>query len=157
MKSDEIIAGYLGGKSVIDLAKEYNLSRERIYQYLRQVSGFKQISEKKRLEEIQKRTQSHLHLLPEIARRKALGKSISVIAREMGISFPMMKRIIKGTELDISKKSKAKRNKAIKKDYKRGMSQIKLSKKYNLCQSAISAILIKQFHGQLPKRRKNRG
>ena len=153
-KSEEIIAKYNSGVSVINLAKEYNLTRERIYQYLRQVPDFKSLSKKKRLERVKSRMESFSHLTPQIEQGLREKKSLTLIAKELGISYLTAKNLIKGTPMDTSKKAKAKRNEAINKAYVRGLSQVKIAKKFNLCQSAISAILLKTNNGQLPKRPK---
>ncbi len=40
LKKSEIISRYMFGDTVIQLSKEYGLSRERIYQYLRDVKDW---------------------------------------------------------------------------------------------------------------------
>lgn len=156
-KSDEIIAKYNSGVSVINLAKEYNLTRERIYQYLRKAPNFKGISSQKREEKVKKRLAGYSHLLPAIFEMREQGLGTTTIASKLGITYNTTRTLLKGTQWDNSKKVKALRNRSINRAYLNGMSQVKIAKKFGMCQSSISAILLKTNNGQLPKRPRNRG
>lgn len=151
-KQNEIVAGYYDGKSVIDLAKEYNLSRERIYQYLRQAEGWEHIVKEQR--EIRKKAKllSYAHLLPKSLELREQGMSVGRIAKELGTTHRVISWLIKGTPLDNSKKARARRDKKINRDYIHGMSQVELARKYNLYQTRISAILHNTNNGKLPQR-----
>lgn len=156
-KADEIIAGYIGGKTVIEIAKEQGLSRERIYQYLRKLPDFKQTSVKKRAEVKAERLSRYDPILPEIIQMRKDGIGVEKISKTFGITFRTVSQLLEGTPYTNTHLSKVRRNKKIAKGYASGISQVNLAQKYDLCQSAISAILIKQFNGKLPKRPTTRG
>ena len=155
-KKEEIIAKYESGESVINLAKEYNLTRERIYQYLRQVPDFKKLSKEKRLQKVSQRLEGYKHLLPQIFELREQGVGNPRIAKQLGVTYATIQKLTEGTPYDNSKKAQAKRNRAINKDYLSGLSQVKIAKKFGMSQSSISIILLKTNNGRLPERPSSR-
>ena len=155
-KKEEIIAKYNSGVSVIELSKEYSLSRERIYQYLRQVPDFKKLSKEKRLKKVEKRLEGYRHLLPQIFALREKGVGNPRIAKQLGVTYVTIQKLTEGTPYDSSKKAQAKRNRAINKAYLSGLSQVKIAKKFGMSQSSISIILLKTNNGRLPERPSSR-
>ncbi len=150
-KKKEIISRYMFGDSVIELAKEYNLSRERIYQYLRNLEDWEEEREvyeqrKKHQLKIQKRK-----LQEEVILRIKLGQSITQIARELHIANKTIHILLTGTKYKIGKKALKQRDKKILREYKSGATQKQLAKKYNTAQTNISRIIVKNRNEKLQK------
>lgn len=148
-KKKEIITRYMYGDSVIQLAKEYNLSRERIYQYLRDLEDW---DEEREVYEQRKKHQLKIQkkrLQEEIILRVKLGQSITQIARELHIANKTIHALLRGTRYKIGKKLIKERDKKILREYKNGATQKQLAQKYNTAQTNISRIIVKNRNEKL--------
>jgi len=150
LKKSEIITRYMFGDSVIQLSKEYGLSRERIYQYLRVLEDW---NEEQRIYEDRKKHQTKIQkqkLLHEIILLIKEGKSITQITRGLHIANKTVYSLLKGTKYKLGHCSNKKRDRNIYKEYKRGLSQVAIAQKYHQSQANISRI-IRKHYGKLSK------
>ena len=150
LKKSEIITRYMFGDSVIQIAKEYNLSRERVYQYLRCLEDW---NEEQRIYEERKKHQLKIQrqgLLREIILRIKQGKNITQITKELHIAPDTVHSLLKNTKYRLGHSSKKIRDKEIYRRYKKGESQIQLAHKFQLSQANISRIIRKE-NEKLPK------
>jgi len=137
----EIKRMYLGGIPVRIISKNFNLSREGVYRYLRDIPNFKEISETlRRAKKLRQINQYHTKL-DEVYRLARGGKHTVEISKMLKIPYTELKKILKGTKYDNTHISKTKRNAKIIKMYKQGVSQQKIAKKFGLAQSTISDVV----------------
>jgi len=139
----EIQENYKEGKSVISISQECGLTRERIYQILREMPNYKDIQTKLQKKRNQSYYTRYSEFVPEIISRRIGGESVSAISKTLGISFRQLKSILKGTQYENSKETRAQRNEEIIKQYKEGKKQKELAREFGLNQRSISAIVIK--------------
>ena len=140
---EQLIQEYLNGKSVIDIAKQYDLSREAVYQHLRKIPNWEKVSESLVKTPREKALEQYGHLIPEIIRLKEEGLSTSVVAKKLDIPFYPLVELLKGTRHDNSKKAREERDKEIYKGYKAGRTQGELAREFGMAQSSISEIIRK--------------
>lgn len=142
-REEEIIGLYKQGMSVINIAKQFQCSREAVYTYLRRLPNFKSVS--KRLYK-KKQRERDLVIRKKIMSGKIFSPqsfSFKAGARHFKTSQQLLHRIVKGTKYDVSQKGKAERDKIIHSLYKEGMTQLELAKLFKLSQARISYILEK--------------
>ena len=142
---EQLIQEFLNGKSVIDIAKQYNLSREAVYQNLRTIPNWERVSESLKKTKKERALEAYGHLMPEIIRLKEEGLSTIVVARKLGIPYPPLAELLKGTRHDNSKEVREARNRRIYKEYQKGMVQRELAQEFGMSQSSISEI-IRRWH-----------
>lgn len=150
LKKSEIISRYMFGDTVIQLSKEYGLSRERIYQYLRDVKDW---DEEKGIYKDRKRHQRKIQdqkLRPLIINDRRQGVKLCEVAKKHHTSTRRIKRILQGTGYEGGKPYLEKRDRKILRMYKRGFTQREVGEKFNTCQNNVSRILRKfKENGQL--------
>jgi len=139
----EIQEKYKEGESVISISQECGLTRERVYQILREMPDYKDIKSKFQRKRNQSYYAKYSEAVPEIISRRIRGESVSSISKALEISFRQLKSILKGTLYENSKETRAQRNEEIIKQYREGKKQEQLARKFGLSQSNISAIVIK--------------
>lgn len=140
-KKSDIISQYILGESVIELSKKYGLSRERIYQYLRELDEWEiekciNVDRKKHQRKIQNEM-----LKMEVMRDLKTGLSIKDISKRRHISSPRLREMLNDTKYRFGLAIKRRRDRKIGKLYKSGLTQKELSQKYNTTQTNISRIL----------------
>lgn len=139
MDNKHIIKLYMSGVPVSEIKDIYSVTREAIYQRLRKAGGWKgrkrhhaDLRSSTRLTELQDHTD-------EIVSGWLSGVSMTDIAKEFKTSRKNISDIIK-REVG-STKRKYKRDMQIVEEYKNGVTQVELSKKYGISQPCISRIV----------------
>ena len=148
-KKSEIIGRYMLGEPVIELATQYGLSRERIYQYLRELQEWEEEQTIYQQRKAHRDSFKKEKLKNEVIRRVKAGQGVTKIASELGIASLTVHKLLKGTRYKTGNKAKAIRDRQIVREHRAGMSQAKLAKKYNLAQTNISRIIIKYADEQV--------
>jgi Mor family transcriptional regulator len=138
---EQLIQEFLNGKSVIDIAEQYNMSREAVYQHLRTIPNWKKVSESLKKTKRERALEKYGHLMQEIIRLKEEGLSTIAVARKLDIPYPPLVELLKGTRHDNSKEAREERNKKIYESYKNGRSQRELAIEFGMSQSSISNIV----------------
>ena len=145
MKRSAFVREYLDGKSVIDIANKYDVSREAVYLYLRKLPDWEKIYKSKRRTKWQRAVDKYNDKIPKIIALREQGYSTLQTSKKLNVPFEATKEILKTTPYDNSKKAREERNEKIYNDYMNGMSQVKLAEKYGMAQSSISNI-VRQWH-----------
>ena len=139
MEKGQILKLYMSGVPVTEIRDIYGVTREAIYQKLRGVEGWRGI--KKHHSNLRASTrltglQDHTD---EIVSGWLAGVSMSDLAKEFKTIRKNISDIIK-REMG-STKRRYKRDLQIVEEYKNGMTQVELSKKYGISQPCISRIV----------------
>ena len=145
MKRSAFVREYLDGKSVIDIANKYDVSREAVYLYLRKLPDWEKIYKSKRRTKWQRAVDKYSDKIPKIIALREQGYSTLQTSKKLNVPFEATKEILKTTPYDNSKKAREERNEKIYNDYMNGTSQVKLAEKYGMAQSSISNI-VRQWH-----------
>jgi DNA-binding CsgD family transcriptional regulator len=148
-KSEEMKELYKEGTRVRHIAQAYDMSTEAVYQHLRKLDGFKDLKKLHRAKLEQRRLSKYDELMPQIIEMRKQDIGAVAIAEKLGISYHTMKKLLKGTKWDNTKKSKMKRNDEMFKLYKEGMTQEELAKKFKCSQANISQTLERHYGDQL--------
>ena len=143
MKRSAFVREYLDGKSVIDIAKKYDVTREAVYLYLRRLPDWEKIYKSKRRTKWQRAVDKYSDKIPKIIALREQGYSTLRTAKELNVPFEATKEILKMTPYDNSKEVRDARNEKIYNEYMNGAHQKKLALKYGMAQSSISAIVHK--------------
>ena len=145
MKRSEFVREYLDGKSVIDIAKKYGVTREAVYLYLRRLPDWEKIYKSKRRTKWQRAVDKYSEKIPKIIKLRKKGYSTIQVSRKLEVPFEAVREILKTTAYDNSKQARDDRNERIYNEYMRGTPQKKLALKYNMAQSSISDI-VRKWH-----------
>lgn len=139
MTNAQVIKLYLSGVPVVEISDMMGVTREAVYQKLRKAEGWKGIKRhlslnrsSLRLTELQGHTE-------EIVAGWLSGVSMLDIAKELKTSRKNISDIIK-KEMGSTKRN-YKRDLQIVEEYKNGVTQVELSKKYGISQPCISRIV----------------
>lgn len=139
MTNAQVIKLYLSGVPVVEISDMMGVTREAVYQKLRKTEGWKGIKRhlslnrsSLRLTELQGHTE-------EIVAGWLSGVSMLDIAKELKTSRKNISDIIK-QEMGSTKRN-YKRDLQIVEEYKNGVTQVELSKKYGISQPCISRIV----------------
>lgn len=141
LKKSEIISRYMFGDTVIQLSKEYGLSRERIYQYLRDVKDW---DEEKGIYKDRKRRQREIQdekLKPLILKDRKQGMKLCKIIEKYHTSPRRVERILKGTGYEGGRSYLKRRDNGILKLYKKGLTQKEIGQRFNTCQTNVARII----------------
>jgi Mor family transcriptional regulator len=142
-RQEEIISLYEQGRSVIEMAKQFQCSREAVYLCLRKLPAFKALSKKLREK---KQRDKCLAIRKEIISGRVFSVqnfSFEKAAKYFDTSPESIHCAVKGTKYDVSQKSKARRDSIIYNLYTEGLTQEELAKIFKLSQARISYILDK--------------
>ena len=138
-EKDKILKLYMSGVPVTEISELFNVTREAIYQKLRKTEGWKGMKvhhsglrSSERLTELQ----GHIE---DIISGWLSGVSMLDIAKELKTSRKNISDIIK-QEMGSTRKN-YKRDLKIAEEYKNGVTQVELSKRYNISQPCISRIV----------------
>lgn len=139
MDGNQIVKLYMSGVPVSEIRDIYGVTREAIYQRLRRVEGWKGMKRlhsglraSTRLTELQNHTE-------EIVSGWLAGVSMADLAKEFKTIRKNISDIIK-QEMGSTKRN-YKRDLQILEEYKNGVTQVELSKKYGISQPCISRIV----------------
>lgn len=150
-KEIEIVDKYLNGESVISLAKEYSLSRERIYQYLRKLGAWDKVLLDNRFRTKQRRMREYKSYLPAIIEWKEAGLGTFAISRKLKLSYKTVANLLAGTKYDNRNCRNKARDRKILREYLKGKTQTQIAEEMGMKQNNISRILIKLNNGKLSK------
>jgi transposase len=148
-KSKEIQDLYKEGTKTKHIAQAYDMSTEAVYQHLRKLDNFQELKKQHRKKLEQRRLSRYDELMPQIIEMRKQDVGAVAIAKELGISYHTMKKLLKGTKWDNTMKSKMERNETMFKLYKAGMTQTELAKKFKCSQANISQTLKRHYGDQL--------
>lgn len=139
MDKRQIIKLYMSGVPVSEIKDIYGVTREAIYQKLRASRGWK---DRKRhhsgLRSSTRLSELHSHT-DDIVSGWLAGVSMADLAKEFKTIRKNISDIIK-SEMGTTKR-RYKRDLQIVEEYKNGMTQVELSKKYGISQPCISRIV----------------
>lgn len=142
-KLENVVEMYLDGQSVGEIAKHFGATREAVYLYLREIPNFKDISRKFAEDRKKLRLRQYSTSTNDILKLREDGLSMRTISKALGMSYTRVRKLLKGTSLDNSHKSKLKRNRRICQMYKAGLTQREIAEELKLGQSTISNIIRK--------------
>jgi transposase len=151
-KKQRVEQMYREGIKVSKIAEFFGCSREYVYQILRKLPDFEELSQANR-ERAKKKSQNYYQSkLDLVKQRLNQGESLSAVAKDLHISYRTLIRELKGTKYDNTKRAKSRRNKKIIKLYQQGLTQNEIANKFGLSQNTVSGILI---NANVPRRFKN--
>jgi len=142
--TEDMVNDYLSSVPVSEIARKSNTTRENIYQKLRRMPDYKEVSNA--LREAKTKRLIKRDYSPRISEIKELrdgGMSTTKISRKLHLSYYAVRELLRNTEYDSSIEAKNKRDDQIREDYKNGKTQTSLAKKYHISQARVSDILHK--------------
>lgn len=137
--TEQITKLYMAGVPVSEIKDIYGVTREAVYQRLRTLAGWKGI--KRHLARY--RASVRLTELQEKSEDIVSGWLSGVNIKDLAIEFHTTERNVSGIIRDItgSTKRNYKRDLQIVEEYKNGVTQVELAKKYHISQPCISRII----------------
>jgi len=140
---DSMINEYLGGSTVIDIAKKYGVTREAVYQRLRKIPSWGAVKEKNRVSRKRKRMEKYEGLRDEIYEMAEKGVYRVEIMKKLNISAKVLKDLLKGSKYDLAPTARMPVHNEIRRDHGRGMSKKALMEKYDMSYPHICRIIKK--------------
>jgi transposase-like protein len=140
--NDALTTEYLQGKGVSEIARKYGVTRECVYQHLRELPDWEKLKEKRSLKRRRNKIMQDKRLKDQVIELKKQGHSTTSAADTLEIAYETAKRLLKGTQYDETQAAKEERNQQIRKEYKENnVTQQQLANKYGVSQQTISTIL----------------
>jgi transposase len=140
---DSMINEYLGGSTVIDIAKKYGVTREAVYQRLRKIPGWGAVKEKSRVSKKRARMEQYEGLRDEIYEMAEKGIYRVEIMKKFNISAKVLKDLFKGSKYDLAPTARMPVHNEIRREYGKGVSKKALMAKYELSYPHICRIIKK--------------
>ena len=140
---DILVQEYLDGNSVINIAKERGITREAVYQHLRQLPNWQKVSDSMKPTKKQRAENKYRYAVAEILKLSEQGYSAVQISEKLKVPFYSVQNILKGTRFDNRKQVRHERNRQIYELYQQGNSQQQIATAFGMAQSSISEIIRK--------------
>jgi DNA-binding transcriptional regulator GbsR (MarR family) len=140
-KISELVQEYLAGKPVIDIAKEKGVSRECVYQKLRELPNWGQVKKAVKKNKKQRAIARYPAVFPKVLSLAKNGYSATRISKELNTPIYSIQAMLEGSPFDHSEEARQERDEKIRKEYEEGAFQKDLAEKYDLSQQTISYII----------------